>query len=217
MRAAARRKYELAGIGCLEEQKQAIIKSPEPLYWQIALTPSVRQDGINFAHLVAPFRVKQTVPELKMEQSGAGVFCQTEVESKETFDNLTARNTKHLVSFHSGKLGGVGWVTNFRRLCSEIKVMLRNLADGKILWLAIDREIDLDTLEATVIRRRETNSEGEANFWAGKWLDELNKEKKSYFDSISQIVTPPPPQHCTALTPSEIESIGKAKMVAIQR
>jgi hypothetical protein len=188
--------------------------SGDSRYMWVKLPQSFHQDGKEYQYIVAPFKL---IDGLKFEQKGAGVLCQTEDETKETFNALIAREKKHLVSFHAAGIGGVGWMFNLRRLVNEIGVMFKNLSGGKTIWLAYERETDQDTLEVTTIRRKETNNEGEANFWARTWLDEFNKEKKSHFDSISQIVTPPPPIHCTALTPREIEDLGNAKIIAIQR
>jgi hypothetical protein len=208
-------KFKLIPENLSAEQRLELSKMTEPIYaWVEQKQPQFKQDGRNYSYLVAPFRVMQ---DFELLQSGAGVLCETETEKKETFDNLVARNKQHLVSFLSGRVGGVGWTTNFRRVANEIKPMFRNLPSGKILWAAIEREIDLDTLEVSIIRKKETDSEGEANYWAGKWLEEYNKKKKAYFDSVSTIVTPPPPPHCTALTQTEIKDIGKAKMKAIER
>ena len=95
--------------------------------------------------------------------------------------------------------------------------MSKKLPDGKILWLAYERETDQDTLEVKTIRRKETGDEGEANSLARKWLAEHNQKKKAYFDSIGKSVTPLPPPRCTALTKREIEDLGKAKMTALQK
>lgn len=197
-----------------DETKQVLLRETEPFYWQIKLSSLVRQDGQDYSHLVAPFK---SLPDLTQVQTGPGVLCQTEAEAKETFENLRERDKKHLVLMQTAGLGIVGWATHLRRFVNEIGVMYKKLPDGKMLWLAYERETDQDTLEVKTIRRKEIGDEGEANYWARKWLDEYNQKKKAHFDSIGKSITPLPPLRCTALTKQEIEDLGNAKMKALQR
>ncbi len=197
-----------------DDTKQVLLRETEPFYWQIKLSSLVRQDGQDYSHLVAPFKC---LPDLTQVQTGPGVLCQTEAEAKETFDNLRERDKRHLVLIQTAGLGIVGWATNLRRIVDEIGVMYKNLPDGKKLWLAYERETDQDTLEVNTIRRKETDTEGEADFLARKWLAEYNQKKKAYFDSVGKSVTPPPPPRCTELTKHEIEDLGNAKMKALQK
>lgn len=214
MRAALRGRYELTATDLPDETRQMLLKETEPLYWQIRLSSPVRQDGQEFSHLVAPFK---SLPDLKQVQTGPGVLCQTEAEAKETFDNLRERDKKHLVLVQTAGFGIIGWSTNLRRFVNEIGVAYKKLPDGKMLWRAYERETDQDTLEVKLIRRKETNDEGEANYWARKWLDERNQQKKKFFDSVGRDIVPPPPPRCTPLTRTEIEDLGKAKLKALER
>jgi hypothetical protein len=173
-----------------------------------------QQDGQDFSYLVAPFQI---IDGLKMEQKGAGVLCQTETETKETYENLSNRSKKHLVSAQWAGGGIVGWVTGFRRFVTEIVIFFKNLPDGKQLWVVVERETDKDTLEIKTLQRKETNSEGEAKYWSNKWVEESNKKKAAYFDSVNKSVTPPPPPRCIPLTKSDIQDLGTAKMTALQK
>ncbi|MDQ6631130.1 MAG: hypothetical protein M3Y82_05160 [Verrucomicrobiota bacterium] len=197
-----------------EATKLELLNDPEPRYIFVNFEKPHRQDGKDFFHVVAP--VKLTSGN-KLVQAGAGVLCQTEAEVKETLDSLTARNKKHLVTFQVAGIGGVAWLKNLRRITNEIGVLHKILPSGKKLWLAFEREIDKDTLEVEVIRRKETKTEGEADFLAKGWLGEYNQKKKAHFDAIGKSPTPLPPVHCSPLTKSDIEDFGKAKMLALRK
>jgi hypothetical protein len=214
VKAPLRGKIKYAPVGLSDEIKERLLKETEPLYWQIALARPMRQEGQDFHWLVVPIKM---TPDMKGEQSGAGVLCQTEAEAKETFESLKDRGKKYLVAVQTAGFGIVGWATHPRHTCNEIVIVRRKSADGKKLWVAVDQERDLDTLEAKVLRSKETESEGEAEFWKGKWIEEYKKEKKAHFEAIAKSVTPKPPPRCTALTKLEMEDLGKAKMKALQR
>jgi hypothetical protein len=173
-----------------------------------------RQDGQDFLFVVVPYKLTE---ELNLEQSGPGVLCQTKAEADESLENLDKRTRKHLVSVQWPGAGQVGWVSNFRRYVTDILFFPKTVDDGKIIWVAIERETDQDTLEVKILRRKETDSEGEAKFWSNKWAEESNKKKADYFKSINKSVTPPPPARCTALTDTEIIDLGVAKMMALQK
>ena len=113
--------------------------------------------------------------------------------------------------------GSVAPGTNFRRIINEIGVACKTLPNGQKLWLAYERETDKDTLEVTVIRRKETFNQQEADSLAKGWLNEYNQKKKAYFDSIAKSVAPLPPPRAAPLTKSDMEDLEKAKMTALQR
>jgi len=95
--------------------------------------------------------------------------------------------------------------------------MYKKLPDGRTLWVAYERETDEDTLEVTLIRRNETYEEAEAHSLAKAWLAEYHSKKQAYFDAVAKSVTPPAPANCKKLTKQEIEDLGKAKLMALQR
>ena len=214
MKAALKCRFTLVPDSLPDATKQELLNETEPRYCWVKLTQPIQQEGHDYSYLVVPFKLSA---EMKMEQKGAGVLCQTEAEAKETFDNLKERSKKHLVTIQAAGFGTVGWVMSPRRIENEIGVMHKNLPDGKQLWLAFERETDQDTLEVKVIRRKETDTEGDADYLARQWLAEYNQKKKEYFDSVGKSVTPPPPRRCAALTKQEIADIGNAKMNALQK
>ena len=214
MKAALKDQFTLTPINLPDATKQELLHDNAPFYAWVKLPEPHRQDGNDFSYVVAPFKFTD---EMKGIQNGAGVLCQTEAEAKETYENLRARGKKHLVAVQAAGFGIVGWVTSCRRTCNEIGVSYKLLPGGGKMWLAFDREVDLDTLETKIIRRKEADSEEEARYWHKQWQDEYNQKKKAHFDSIGKSVTPPPPPRCTALTKQEIEDLGKAKMTALQK
>jgi hypothetical protein len=211
MRAALKAKFSLQPVQIPDSVLYEFQDGPH--YVWIKLPEPFEQNGQAFLFIVAPFNL---IDGTRLEQAGAGVLCQTEDETKETFNNLVERNKKHQAIIQWPGFGQVAWASNVRRFMHEVGVMYKNLPDGKILWLAFERETDQDTLEVKVIHRMESATEQEANFWAIKWRDEYNQGKKAYFDSIGKIPTPPPP-HCTELTKFDIEDLGKAKLIALQK
>lgn len=215
MKAASRAQYTLT-LANPDELTDAIKKEfgDGSCYLWAKLVRPHRQDRQEFPYLVAPFKI--TI-ENKLVQDGAGVLCQTEAETKETIENLVSRSKKHLVSMLWAGGGVVGWTTSFRRYASEIGVMSKTLPNGEDLWVAFEREVDQDTLEVTVIRTKKSNAKGEVQFWANKWLEERSQKKKVYFDSVLKNVTPPPPPRCTALTQSDIQDLGNAKLTALKK
>ena len=209
MKAASKSQFSFTATNVPEAAKRELLQDTGPQWFLITLPQPHNQDGHDFSFVVAPFKFSD---EMKAIQNGAGVLCQTEAEAKETFEILKERGKKHLVAVQAPGFGIVGWATNLRRVCNEIGV---SLLRGK--WLAFDREHDLDTLETKIIRRKETETQGEAEFWQRKWLDEYAQDKKAYFDSIGKSVTPLPPLRCNALTKTEIEDLGKTKEEALKR
>jgi hypothetical protein len=185
-----------------------------PRYVWIKLPEPFQQNGHGFSYIVAPFRL---VEEARFEQSGAGVLCQTEDEKKETFQKLVERDKKHAVILQWPGFGQVAWISNYRAFSHEIGVLGRKMPDGKLVWIAFERERDQDTLEVKVIHRKDMDTEGEANFWAKKWQDEYNRDKQVYLDSIGKNISPSPPDHCTELTRSDMDDLGKAKMTALRK
>ena len=215
MKASFRGTYSVAPAQDLPDTvKQEFLTKLEPTHLWIALREPIQQDGNSFSYVVAPFILSH---ELKFEQKGAGVLCETEAEAKETFANLVERSKKHLIAAQAPGFGMVGWAMNLRRLINEIGVRFKNLPDGTTLWLAYERETDQDTLEVKVLRHKMTNSEEEANTLAKEWLAEYSAKKQGFFDAVNKNITPPPPPRCTALTKQEIEDLGNAKMKALQR
>jgi len=186
----------------------------EVRYLAASLPKPHRQDGQDFSFAVVPYKLTEA---FTLEQSGPGVLCQTKAEADESLENLDKRTRKHLVSVQWAGAGQVGWVKNFRRFVTEIGSWYKTLPDGKKLWVAMERETDKDTLEVKVLRRKETESEGEAIFWAKKWQEEYDQKKNAHLDSINKSVTPPPPPRCLPLTKSDIQDLGNAKMMALQK
>jgi hypothetical protein len=170
------------------------------------------QDGKEFSYVVGPFKLNE---HNNFIQSGAAVLCQTEIEAKESCAALEKRLKKHLVIAQWAGAGLLGWATNVRRFFNEIGVLPKHLPDGSKSWVAFEREIDQDTLEVNVIRKQVADNEGEAFFWARKWAKE--KSKSIALEPVVKNITPPPPPHCTALTKSDIEDLGNAKMIALQK
>jgi hypothetical protein len=212
MKAALRARFTIA----IKDVPESILQQwrGEPRYFWVKIPQPFRQDGQDFLFIVAQFKL---INDVKFEQRGAGVLCQTEDEAKEAFNNLNARSKGHAVVVQWPGFGHVAWATNIRRFVHEIGVFNRNLSDGKMLWIAIERETDQDTLEVKVINRREAETQGEANYWADKWQAEYLKEKKSHFEHPEKNIMPPVPSHCVALTKTDIEDLGKAKMIALQK
>ena len=91
----------------------------EVRYIWATLGKPIVQDGQKYGYLVAPCKL---VDGLKFEQQGAGVLCQTEAETKETYENLCNRSKKHLVSAQWAGGGIVGWASNLRRFVTEIVI-----------------------------------------------------------------------------------------------
>lgn len=202
--------FKMSAIKLTDDVKQQLLAEPEPRLGWVQLNPPHRQDGHDFYWLVAPLKLTS---EKELQQRGAGVLCETEPEMKETLDNLIERGKKHLVVVQGAGFGTLGWSTNLRRTRNEIGV----IPTREKMWLAFDREVDLDTLETKIIQRKETDSQGEANFWKQKWSDEYSQKQKARLNSISENVTPSRPPHCRELTNVEIEELGKAKLKALQR
>ncbi len=173
-----------------------------------------QQAGQEFLYLVAPFKL---VKGLQWEQAGAGVFCQTEAEVKETCDNLMARFKRTLVVTQCAGGGSVGWATLVRRYCVEWVYFYGDMPGGKKSWVAVMRETDQDTLETKTIRQKETDSEGEARYWAGKWREEYVKKTPDYLNSGNLSLTPPPPARCNELTAADRQDLGNAKLKALQK
>jgi hypothetical protein len=186
----------------------------EVRYLAAMLSKPHRQDGQDFSFAVVPYKLTEA---FTLEQSGPGVLCQTKEEADESLENLDKRTRRHLVSVQWPGNGRMAWVSNFRRYFTEIEVLFKNLADGKKLWVAIERETDHDTLEVKVLRRKETDSEGEARFCANQWREECELKKKVHFDSVNKCVTPTPPPRCTPLTKSDVQDLANAKMIALKK
>lgn len=195
-----------------EAMKQDFANGPQ--YMWAKIPEPFEQDGQQFSYVVAPFKLTD---EGIFEQKGPGVLCQTEAEAKESFENLRNRTKKHLISAQWAGGGIVGWASGFRRFVTEIVIFCKNLPDGNKKWVVVERETDQDTLETKTLQRKEASSEGEAKFWSNKWVEETNKKKADYFNSINKSVTPPPPPRCIPLTKSDIQDLGNAKMLALQK
>jgi hypothetical protein len=199
----------------LEQMTDAVKKDfgDEVRYVRANLGEPFQQDGQFFSFLIAPFKL---IGGKRFQQKGPGVLCQTESEAKETFENLDKRSRKHLVVVQWAGDGVVGWLTNCRRYALEIRFLSKNLPSGKKLWIAYERETDQDTLEVKVVRRKDVESEGEARFWANKWLAEAEEKKKKYSDSADKNIIPPPPRGIP-LTNSDLQDLGNAKLTALKK
>ena len=105
MRAASHYQFTMVPQNLDDEAKRNIRKETKAFYIHVTLTSPVRQGGRDFFYLVAPFRV---MSDFRFVQDGAGVLCESEVEKMETFNNLCARNKRHLVSFISSGVAVIG-------------------------------------------------------------------------------------------------------------
>jgi hypothetical protein len=214
MRAALRGKVTFQPLDWPEAVKQDFLSVEQPRYCWFKLDPFIRQDERDFFYAVAPFKVND---QMTLEQYGAGVLCETETEAKESFQKLTERSKKFPVVAQWAGYGTVGWVTNHRQIGNEISVIYKTLPDGKVVWIAREREIDEDTLEVKLIRFQRVANETEAKTYAQAWLNEYNEEKRKYLESAGKSLTPPAPPHCAPLSKSDLQDIAMAKIEALRK
>ena len=196
--------------------EDALIKLlQEPTRYHI-LTPNppIKQHGRSYDFVVLRFDI---MPDGTARQNGQAVLCDTQQEACSTAAQLSQMRKKHLGAIQAAGLGGVAWVTNLRRLVREILVRKAKPPRRRRLWLALERDIDQDTNEVTVIRRKEVRTEQEARRLAQQWQWEYEQEKKAAQASMAKSITPPPPPRTLPLTRHDLEDLAKAKITALKR
>jgi hypothetical protein len=208
--------FSIIESGVPDSFYQKMTQERSSQFIRIALSEPIRQIGHNFLHIVLRVEI---AADRKLKQCGCGVLCQTEEEAMESMELLSSAAKQQICITQAAGVGMVGRATNIRHIIIEHSVQTRLGNLGKREWWALEREIDKATGEVNVKRHKDATNEAEAKDITRQWLQELEREKKNYFDAIKKADTPLlPPSRCDPLTQIDLKNdLPEAKWTALKR
>jgi len=98
MKVPLQNKFGIVPNSIPDSVKQELLCDKKPNFFLVRLPEPFSQDGHNFSYIVAPFKL---APQMKFEQTGRGVACQTEEEAQETcnYSREIGDNCARIISY----------------------------------------------------------------------------------------------------------------------